>query len=389
MPRRLHLGDRTNTMQSLVALANPEMNAAVEIGYVGSAIGALRYDKTWLVMGSVSSLNSWHHFTYVFDGSQNYFYIDGKLASTSNLSNQAAPVTSFQIGRWISGTNYFKGRIDELRIYDRALDSEEIQSAMNTPISGSQTSMLQSGDMSSEVEGTSVSPAHNAAVSLVLSSSRYGPNDTVSISDLWIINPSGESGNVEVKIWMELSGVSPISLTDSLVDETMLLTPWFQQNFGEYSLMQLSGSVPSGIGQVNARLLDPISGDILSEDINQFTISPSRRGRWRSGYNDSLPSVGGDIPVALESRISDSRTQYIISNDADAEIPIEVKSWIEDPNNGTSLSLFSVGSDGSLVLAAGSTLMVDPLGGSQIPAGTYVMKTRILNPITGEILAEK
>ena len=76
--------------------------------------------------------NTWHHVAMTWDGSGDGFirgYVDGVLNGTSTqltgtIKNTAIPV---QIGRYNSAGRFFKGSIDQVLIYDKALNSTEIQ----------------------------------------------------------------------------------------------------------------------------------------------------------------------------------------------------------------------------------------------------------------------
>jgi len=81
-------------------------------------------------------LNTWSHLALAYDGATLRFYVNGQLVG-SKAQTGSIPVTSGPLG--IGGNNiwaneYFSGRIDEVRIYNRALSQPEIQNDMNTPI---------------------------------------------------------------------------------------------------------------------------------------------------------------------------------------------------------------------------------------------------------------
>ena len=75
----------------------------------------------------------WHHFAAVFDDDQNYcrLYVDGveKAALSTTASISYDPYTNTSIGGHAgSGTNWdFTGMVDDVRVYCRALCSDEIQ----------------------------------------------------------------------------------------------------------------------------------------------------------------------------------------------------------------------------------------------------------------------
>ncbi|HUT14561.1 MAG TPA: LamG-like jellyroll fold domain-containing protein, partial [Thermoguttaceae bacterium] len=89
----------------------------------------------------------WHHVAAVVDGTVATLYVDGSDVTTDTTIGALAvndePLT---IGRLSGGTNYFAGRIDDVRLYDKALSSSEIQALVDhhseiTSLTGPQTVM--------------------------------------------------------------------------------------------------------------------------------------------------------------------------------------------------------------------------------------------------------
>ena len=77
----------------------------------------------------VLSLDTWTHVVMVHDGTNDIIYIDGILAATKERAGTLASgnTDSLTIGRESTKWgNYFKGRFDDIRIYDKALTAEEI-----------------------------------------------------------------------------------------------------------------------------------------------------------------------------------------------------------------------------------------------------------------------
>ena len=86
-----------------------------------------------LTLSSSPSLNVWHHVLTQRKGSELYLYIDGILKSSMNCPSDILPSSRyFNIGAgWIgsAGPQYqqFYGDIDDVRVYNRALNTSEIQ----------------------------------------------------------------------------------------------------------------------------------------------------------------------------------------------------------------------------------------------------------------------
>jgi len=71
--------------------------------------------------------DTWHHMAMTYDGKDLKVYVDGKQAAATAVNKPRKPGSSpVAIGRRQDGYNYFRGLIDEVRIYSRALPAAEI-----------------------------------------------------------------------------------------------------------------------------------------------------------------------------------------------------------------------------------------------------------------------
>ena len=78
--------------------------------------------------------NAWSHLTATYDGSALRLYVNGTLVTTTpaigSIIGSASPLRfggNSGLGEW------FQGRLDDIRIYNRTLNAGEIQTDMNTP----------------------------------------------------------------------------------------------------------------------------------------------------------------------------------------------------------------------------------------------------------------
>jgi VCBS repeat-containing protein len=88
------------------------------------------------VIGATSlSTTSWTHVAMTYDGVTLRLFVNGSQVTSRALST---PITTSTGALRIGGNSvwgeYFQGRIDDVRIYNRALTATEIQTDMNTPI---------------------------------------------------------------------------------------------------------------------------------------------------------------------------------------------------------------------------------------------------------------
>ena len=77
-----------------------------------------------------TSQNKWVHFVVSYDGSQVIIYADGLVAAQSSKALNTSDVKTVKIGIW--RTDEFDGFIDDVRIYDYALTTDEISQIYNS-----------------------------------------------------------------------------------------------------------------------------------------------------------------------------------------------------------------------------------------------------------------
>ena len=84
---------------------------------------------------STIPVNAWTHLAATYDGTTLRIYVNGSLAQSTNVPGSL--VTSngaLRIGGNSVWGEYFRGLIDEVRVYSRALSASEIQTDMSTPV---------------------------------------------------------------------------------------------------------------------------------------------------------------------------------------------------------------------------------------------------------------
>ncbi len=83
--------------------------------------------------------NNWYHIVAIYESAtQRRLYVNNVLILTSTVSiTYDTNVNRWSIGRWGDSTpkSYFKGAIDEVRVYNRALTNTEISTLYNNPYS--------------------------------------------------------------------------------------------------------------------------------------------------------------------------------------------------------------------------------------------------------------
>jgi chitodextrinase len=97
---------------------------------MGGTFGADLYGTSAL------TANTWAHLAATYDGATMRLYVNGvQVASRAQTGAIATSTNPLQIGGDSIYGQYFAGRIDEVRVYNRALSAAEIQNDMNTALS--------------------------------------------------------------------------------------------------------------------------------------------------------------------------------------------------------------------------------------------------------------
>lgn len=88
-------------------------------------------DNTFTTLYSAAqTVNNWYYVTGTYDGSNATIYINGVLSNSAPFIKSLKYVSGqpLTIGTWYGGaTNYFKGLIDEVRIYNAAMPASAIR----------------------------------------------------------------------------------------------------------------------------------------------------------------------------------------------------------------------------------------------------------------------
>ena len=80
-------------------------------------------------------LGAWTHLATTYDGASQRLYINGVLVATrAQTGTIAVGNQPLRVGGNNSSGEFFRGLIDEVRIYNRALSAAEITADMTTPV---------------------------------------------------------------------------------------------------------------------------------------------------------------------------------------------------------------------------------------------------------------
>jgi len=156
------LGTPLNSISSFVIFNNgriPGQQGTNQFGYYdGTVPNVVGY---WWKKTQVSTLqttfdnNVWYHFTYAYSHLTNSMkvYINGTNNSGNTVDMTSYSGTADNLGNWYVGSTayyneYFKGKVDDIGMWNRALTQDEITSLYQSEVS-CQSLVINSGTLSS------------------------------------------------------------------------------------------------------------------------------------------------------------------------------------------------------------------------------------------------
>ena len=141
-----------------VAIGSAYMGIATKVTWAASGLGyGLDIDggkprifsgqgySNWSGAGSPNNIatNTWVHLAGTYDGSNFKMYVDGQLvntqASATGVSNNTQP---FTIGSWSGENKFFKGDIDEVRVWNVARSTAQIQQFKDLELNGNESGLV-------------------------------------------------------------------------------------------------------------------------------------------------------------------------------------------------------------------------------------------------------
>ncbi|HSX42846.1 MAG TPA: LamG-like jellyroll fold domain-containing protein [Candidatus Saccharimonadales bacterium] len=118
----------STTMTSPYYQYGLELQAGKPVFQIGTASGVLSAN-----MGTALTASQWSHLAVVFNGVQVQFYLNGTLKTTVPLTATiTARGNAFRLGADSNTQQFYKGTMDDVRVYNRALTAAEITTDMNT-----------------------------------------------------------------------------------------------------------------------------------------------------------------------------------------------------------------------------------------------------------------
>lgn len=120
------------------------------------------------------------------------------------------------------------------------------------------------------IENLSVGPFPTCDIEM--NQAVYIDGDSVTADVFRLANPSGASLAMEVKVWWDLPVGPPASLFNLGADGSLVVPADWEVNLGPFPIHSVNSSTPRGTYAFSCRLLDPITGKLLFEDIKPYEI---------------------------------------------------------------------------------------------------------------------
>jgi hypothetical protein len=114
-----------NNNSNWISYGSASPNSLNQVGIYGGTLGALQYANDTGVSASSVSSNEWHSLIVTHDGSTTKIYVDGSVGASKSTTYSFGS-SNLNIGRAITGTNHANISLGYVRIYNRALTSDEI-----------------------------------------------------------------------------------------------------------------------------------------------------------------------------------------------------------------------------------------------------------------------
>ncbi|MEN9913003.1 MAG: hypothetical protein RLY66_411 [Candidatus Parcubacteria bacterium] len=131
-----------------------EYSFGLEIRNNNTVYASVGNGSTWSnVIQTPIASGVWKHVVQTYDGTTNRLYIDGALV-TSGAGAFTNTASNLLIGSWNGSSEYFKGKIDEVRVYNGALSAAEVSSLYSSVTPPTQTSYTVSVTKSGTGTGT-------------------------------------------------------------------------------------------------------------------------------------------------------------------------------------------------------------------------------------------
>lgn len=167
--------------------------------------------------------NLYHHVAGTYDGTNVRLYLDGVLAATTAL---ASPLrTDADVFRFVDTTSS-KVTVDDVRIYDTALDAATITTLMGQPVTTGLTLVIQDAAQAQTADNVALTQVHALSIQ---SADHAQTADNIALTQLHVLTVAG-AAHTQTADNINLSTAGTLGVQDAASAQTADLVTLTQVN---------------------------------------------------------------------------------------------------------------------------------------------------------------
>jgi hypothetical protein len=117
--------------ENMFVLVDSTAGIGIQFGFRASGYKTKGFDSWEWGGGTFMDIkhpefDSWHHCVYIYNGNTHNFYLDREKIATSAINPKHGTPKQLMFGNYPGGDQFFKGKLDDIRVYNRALIPSEV-----------------------------------------------------------------------------------------------------------------------------------------------------------------------------------------------------------------------------------------------------------------------
>jgi hypothetical protein len=128
------------------------------------------------------------------------------------------------------------------------------------------------GNIGFRSSGPGTWSASTAVCTIQLSKATFVNGDAVVAQVFSFTNTGSTPVPVEIKVWLDVPNVAPISVLRTGADGSVSLAANSNINLGPATLFTVTAPLPRGTYAFSCRLLNPVTGRLQSESLQSFVV---------------------------------------------------------------------------------------------------------------------